>query len=51
VSDARCAHSENICAVGDQTSPLQVLEEKSFDIAPSTSVKPGYEEFITPCQS
>ena len=25
-----------------QTLPLQVVEEKSFDIAPSNSVKPGY---------
>ena len=33
---------ENICPVGSQTSPLQVVEEKSFDIAPSNSVKPGF---------
>src|SRR6266850_1176494 len=38
----RASHGENICPVGGQTSPLQVVEEKSFDIAPSNSVKPGY---------
>jgi hypothetical protein len=36
------SYRENICPVGGQTSPLQGVEEKSFDIAPSTSVKPGY---------
>jgi hypothetical protein len=37
---------------GDQLPPLQVVEEKSFDIALVTGVKPGAtEEFITPCQS
>jgi len=38
---ARAAHSENIHAVGSQTLPPQVVEEKSFDIAPWNSVKPG----------
>jgi hypothetical protein len=41
VSDASPAHSENIRPVGGQTLPPQVVEEKSFDTAPSISVKPG----------
>ena len=35
-------YRQNLRAVGGQTSPLQVVEEKSFDIAPPNSVKPGY---------
>ena len=35
------SNGENIYPVA-QTSPLQVVKEKCFDIAPSNSVKPGY---------
>ena len=36
------AHSETVCPRRRSESPLQVVDEKSFDIAPSNSVKPGY---------
>src|SRR6266550_9558282 len=36
------SYRENIYPVGGQTSPPQVVEKKSFDISPSTLVKPGY---------
>ncbi len=36
------SYRENIYPVGGQTSPPQVVEKKSFDIAPAILVKPGY---------
>src|SRR6186713_2173880 len=50
ISHSACLQKQHVH--WQSASPLQVVDKKSFDIAPSNSVKPwATQEFITPCQS